>query len=358
LATTADPVVDGVISLKKGSETLTTEVSPDGAYLIGPLAPGEWEVQVQDARSVSGDLAGLTQKVDFPRPRLDREMVPFGAIDMAWLSDTLRDQLILRPHRQFQFYFDGAGLTSPTVRGVRELFKVWAGIELPELGLMVEGENGQELFGGAVQGPPQISPVILGGGFPEPMTPHTILVRASTNVAKVNTNGNYHWQTGESLGGFIEFNRDCSDCISKVAAGLWELVFFRRARESGTTPSGVPGSWTQFTGDPKQLSSTALDRLYWKAVERFPTGSQVAEGEVNAAKETPPPEEDDSNRPPVIPSQSFTVAEHSGFGTVVGKVVASDPDEADVLSYAITGGTRLPKPALRLHPPSTPCPSR
>jgi|GEM_PF-1717846 len=44
------------------------------------------------------------------------------------------------------------------------------------------------------------------------------------------------------------------------------------------------------------------------------------------------------NEPPVISPQSFMVPENSPNGTSVGTVVASDPNMADTLSYAITGG--------------------
>ncbi|WP_324680719.1 malectin domain-containing carbohydrate-binding protein [Hymenobacter sp. GOD-10R] len=44
------------------------------------------------------------------------------------------------------------------------------------------------------------------------------------------------------------------------------------------------------------------------------------------------------NQPPVIANQSFSVAEGSVAGTLVGTVVASDPDAGQTLSYAVTAG--------------------
>ena len=44
------------------------------------------------------------------------------------------------------------------------------------------------------------------------------------------------------------------------------------------------------------------------------------------------------NQAPVISPQSFTVAENASDGTVVGTVVAADPDGGQPLSYSITGG--------------------
>lgn len=45
-----------------------------------------------------------------------------------------------------------------------------------------------------------------------------------------------------------------------------------------------------------------------------------------------------ANNAPVIANQSFSVNDGSANGTVVGSVVASDPDAGDTLSYSITGG--------------------
>ena len=44
------------------------------------------------------------------------------------------------------------------------------------------------------------------------------------------------------------------------------------------------------------------------------------------------------NNPPVIDDQVFNVDENSSEGTLIGEVVASDPD-GDNLIYSITGGT-------------------
>jgi len=44
------------------------------------------------------------------------------------------------------------------------------------------------------------------------------------------------------------------------------------------------------------------------------------------------------NQPPVIANQSFSVTEGSVAGTLVGTVVASDPDAGQTLSYALTAG--------------------
>jgi hypothetical protein len=45
-----------------------------------------------------------------------------------------------------------------------------------------------------------------------------------------------------------------------------------------------------------------------------------------------------ANNPPVIANQTFVVGDGSANGTVVGLVIASDPDTGDTLSYSITGG--------------------
>ncbi len=45
-----------------------------------------------------------------------------------------------------------------------------------------------------------------------------------------------------------------------------------------------------------------------------------------------------ANNPPVIANQTFVVGDGSANGTVVGSVIASDPDAGNTLSYSITGG--------------------
>jgi len=45
-----------------------------------------------------------------------------------------------------------------------------------------------------------------------------------------------------------------------------------------------------------------------------------------------------SNQPPVIAAQSFSLAENSANGTVVGTVAASDPNTGQTLTYSITAG--------------------
>jgi MYXO-CTERM domain-containing protein len=45
-----------------------------------------------------------------------------------------------------------------------------------------------------------------------------------------------------------------------------------------------------------------------------------------------------ANNPPVIANQTFVVGDGSANGTVVGLVIASDPDTGNTLSYSITGG--------------------
>jgi hypothetical protein len=45
-----------------------------------------------------------------------------------------------------------------------------------------------------------------------------------------------------------------------------------------------------------------------------------------------------ANNPPTIANQTFSVAHGSNVGTLVGAVVASDPDPSQTVTYAITGG--------------------
>ncbi len=45
------------------------------------------------------------------------------------------------------------------------------------------------------------------------------------------------------------------------------------------------------------------------------------------------------NDPPVVQDQAFAVDENSANGSVVGSILASDPDVGDTLSFAVTGGS-------------------
>lgn len=45
-----------------------------------------------------------------------------------------------------------------------------------------------------------------------------------------------------------------------------------------------------------------------------------------------------TNNPPVIQNQSFSIPENSANATVVGQVVATDPNQGQTLTYSITGG--------------------
>ena len=47
----------------------------------------------------------------------------------------------------------------------------------------------------------------------------------------------------------------------------------------------------------------------------------------------------DVNEAPVVNDQTFTIAENSANGTVVGTIVSTDPDAGQTRSYAVTGGT-------------------
>ena len=56
----------------------------------------------------------------------------------------------------------------------------------------------------------------------------------------------------------------------------------------------------------------------------------------------------DVNDPPVISNQSFTIAENSANGSVVGTVIASDPDVGQTLTYSIIGAG--PNDAFAINP--------
>ena len=79
----------------------------------------------------------MTQRVEFPRPALDRELVT-QQVNLSWLSETLEGQEIRKPSEQFEFFFDPRGLRGPAVDVVRDVFELWAEYELPQLGIPVE----------------------------------------------------------------------------------------------------------------------------------------------------------------------------------------------------------------------------
>jgi hypothetical protein len=56
----------------------------------------------------------------------------------------------------------------------------------------------------------------------------------------------------------------------------------------------------------------------------------------------------DANQPPVVDDQTFSVAEHSLDGTIVGTVTAGDPDPEQVLTFSIESGNT--NGALAIHP--------
>ena len=94
------------------------------------------------------------------------------------------------------------------------------------------------------------------------------------------------------------------------------------AGSSQTTIDVMPVDDAVSEGDETVILTLVPDRTY----------------AVGTASATVTIADNDGNLPPVIGPQTFSVAENSPIGTVVGTVVASDPDAGQTLTYAITAG--------------------
>ena len=112
------------------------------------------------------------------------------------------------------------------------------------------------------------------------------------------------------------------------------LTFAITAGNTGTAFAIASG-----TGQLTVANSAALDfettQSFALTVEVTDTGSLSAEATMTVNLNDVV---EGSNNPPSISAQSFSVDENSPDGTVVGTVVASDPDVGDSLTFAITAG--------------------
>ena len=87
------------------------------------------------------------------------------------------------------------------------------------------------------------------------------------------------------------------------------------------------------TGDLSLVAGKTLD---FETKTTHEITVEVTDGKAKAAaKITITVIDADENMPPVIAAQSFNIAENSSLNTIVGKVVATDPDN-DNLTYTIT----------------------
>jgi VCBS repeat-containing protein len=69
----------------------------------------------------------------------------------------------------------------------------------------------------------------------------------------------------------------------------------------------------------------------------FTTSSRTVGRALNATSIQLTGQQQQENQPPVVTDQSFTIAENSANGTVVGTIAANDPDVGQALSYLLTG---------------------
>ncbi|GAA5497401.1 hypothetical protein Rhal01_03595 [Rubritalea halochordaticola] len=84
-------------------------------------------------------------------------------------------------------------------------------------------------------------------------------------------------------------------------------------------------------GDTNMRSDASTGIHVFAAYDDVLAGSEIAAHYQAWSGQTP-------NSAPVIADQSFSIAENSTIGTVVGTIVAADPDQGQSLSYAITAG--------------------
>jgi hypothetical protein len=102
----------------------------------------------------------------------------------------------------------------------------------------------------------------------------------------------------------------CTGTIASVNAALNGLSFSPTANYSGAASLSITTNDQGNTGAGGPLSATSSVAISINPV----------------------------NDAPVIGNQGFSVAANSATGTVVGAVVAGDPDAGDVLTYSIIGG--------------------
>ena len=118
-----------------------------------------------------------------------------------------------------------------------------------------------------------------------------------------------------------------------------------------TNQLGITGSWNSTNG-VLTLTGTATVANYQTALRSVTyvntsgapstaartVAFTVSDGTANSTAATRDISITAVNDAPMVNDQAFSVDENAGNGTVVGTVVASDPDAGDTLSYAITGG--------------------
>ena len=124
--------------------------------------------------------------------------------------------------------------------------------------------------------------------------------------------------------------------------GLVEAVDLEGDDLTFTIVSGNSENAFLLTGSSGELIVTNSEALDFETTPIFEFLVSVTDGEFSevATITVQLIDIEDSNTAPTIADQSFTVAENSAVGTLVGTVIASDAEE-DALSYSISSGNDL-----------------
>ncbi len=148
-------------------------------------------------------------------------------------------------------------------------------------------------------------------------------------------------QATDDAPAFIESNGNLSSRPRTGASVAWSPVPWPSPGEAGLdqrTPN-VSSIIQELVNRPGWSSGNALVVMITGTGERVaesysgdPTGAPLLHIEYDT--DDPPL----GNSPPQVADQTFQVAENSAAGTVVGSVIATDPDVGQNLSYAIVAG--------------------
>jgi hypothetical protein len=306
-------VTEGELQVTKGSETETGSVSVDGHFLIGPLQDGDWLVRVD----AEGYLP-LEQTVGFPALPEDIELTNLTLVNPVWLSSTLSvnqvfQGTVIRPREPMTFFFDTSA-PSTLSENVRQAFRQWVTVELPQFGSIVEDDFGDRVpIGGAgryqeTDDPPSagnakvvLSPNLqLGTKANATVFVQNVGTTLSSAVRAVTTPGDNSEPTKlpeasavwTITGALLEYNPDLLDGlgstaekVAEVAKTFWASVFLRTeavADLGSFAVNGLPGEsekltpiQTIMTRGPQSFVTTPYDNLYWEILRHRPLGTVI-----------------------------------------------------------------------------------
>ncbi len=318
------------LTFNRGPNTREGDVSQDGNFLIGPLAPGAWQAHVE----APGYLP-FNQSLSFPRPPQNIGVTNLQWINPAWLEATLApgaqfEGTVIRPQEDIDFFFQTAGFgargqSSEIDEEIRQAFRTFVSFELPQTNMRVQVESGDTVvLGGS-------SRYIESPTVPAPGEAGTFVVRANLSldrsarttvflqtatttgasglrVAESRLPSRYWIVTDDPGGAFpagvppeamaiasasLEYNPnllvqefpDRASMLAEVTRRFWFAVFLR---SPSATPlemfalTGLPGEteplssvYTQIGSESESPYSTPLDDFYWALIRRRPIGTRI-----------------------------------------------------------------------------------